>query len=216
MSIIENYKHISSLINSLYKNTKLIVVTKNQNLDKINLIIKEGHKDFGENRVQEAISKWKNLLSEDTDLNLHLIGKLQSNKAKDAFNIFKYIHTLDNVKLAKIFSDLEKNSGRKIKYFIQVNIGDESQKNGIHVSEVNEFVRYCLFELKLQIIGLMCIPPISGDTNLYFDQLSKIANENNLKELSMGMSNDYLSALKNGSTFVRVGSGIFSEKSIQS
>ncbi len=216
MSIIENYKHISSLINSLYKNTKLIVVTKNQNLDKINLIIKEGHKDFGENRVQEAISKWKNLLSEDTDLNLHLIGKLQSNKAKDAFNIFKYIHTLDNVKLAKIFSNLEKNSGRKIKYFIQVNIGDESQKNGIHVSEVNEFVRYCLFELKLQIIGLMCIPPISGDTNLYFDQLSKIANENNLKELSMGMSNDYLSALKNGSTFVRVGSGIFSEKSIQS
>jgi pyridoxal phosphate enzyme (YggS family) len=216
MSIIENYKHISSLINSLYKNTKLIVVTKNQNLDKINLIIKEGHKDFGENRVQEAITKWKNLLSEDTDLNLHLIGKLQSNKAKDAFNIFKYIHTLDNVKLAKIFSDLEKNSGRKIKYFIQVNIGDESQKNGIHVSEVNEFVRYCLFELKLQIIGLMCIPPISGDTNLYFDQLSKIANQNNLKELSMGMSNDYLSALKNGSTFIRVGSGIFSEKSIQS
>jgi uncharacterized pyridoxal phosphate-containing UPF0001 family protein len=141
---------------------------------------------------------------------------LQSNKAKDAFNIFKYIHTLDNIKLAKIFSDLEKNSGRKIKYFIQVNIGDESQKNGIHVSEVNEFVRYCLFELKLQIIGLMCIPPISSDTNLYFDQLSKIANENNLKELSMGMSNDYLSALKNGSTFVRVGSGIFSEKSIQS
>ncbi len=216
MSIIENYKHISSLINSLYKKTKLIVVTKNQNLDKINLIIKEGHKDFGENRVQEAITKWKNLLSEDTDLNLHLIGKLQSNKAKDAFNIFKYIHTLDNVKLAKIFSDLEKNSGRKIKYFIQVNIGDESQKNGIHVSEVNEFVRYCLFELKLQIIGLMCIPPISGDTNLYFDQLSKIANQNNLKELSMGMSNDYLSALKNGSTFIRVGSGIFSEKSMQS
>ena len=216
MSIIENYKHISSLINSLYKKTKLIVVTKNQNLEKINLIIKEGHKDFGENRVQDAISKWKNLLSEDTDLNLHLIGKLQSNKAKDAFNIFKYIHTLDNVKLAKIFSDLEKNSSRKIKYFIQVNIGDESQKNGIHVSEVNEFVRYCLFELKLQIIGLMCIPPISGDTNLYFDQLSKIANENNLKELSMGMSNDYLSALKNGSTFIRVGSGIFSEKSMKS
>jgi PLP dependent protein len=216
MSIIENYKHISSLISSFSKNTKLIVVTKNQNLDNINLIIKEGHKDFGENRVQDAITKWKNLLSEDTDLNLHLIGKLQSNKAKDAFNIFKYIHTLDNVKLAKIFSDLEKNSSRKIKYFIQVNIGDERQKNGIHVSEVKDFVRYCVFELKLQIIGLMCIPPISGDTNLYFDQLSKIANENNLKELSMGMSNDYLSALKNGSTFVRVGSGIFSDKSIQS
>ena len=216
MSIIENYKHISSLINSLAKNTKLIVVTKNQNLDRINLIIKQGHKDFGENRVQEAITKWKNLLLEDTDLNLHLIGKLQSNKAKDAFNIFKYVHTLDNIKLAKIFSDLEKSSARKIKYFIQVNIGDESQKNGIHISEVKEFVRYCAFELELQIIGLMCIPPISGDTNVYFTQLSKLANENNLKELSMGMSNDYLSALKNGSTFVRVGSGIFSKKSKQS
>jgi pyridoxal phosphate enzyme (YggS family) len=216
MSIIKNYKDISSLISSLSKNTKLIVVTKNQNLDNINLIVKEGHKDFGENRVQEAITKWKNLLSEDTDLNLHLIGKLQSNKAKDAFNIFKYVHTLDNIKLAKIFSDLEKSSARKIKYFIQVNIGDESQKNGIHISEVKEFVRYCVFELELQIIGLMCIPPISGDTNVYFTQLSKLANENNLKELSMGMSNDYLSALKNGSTFVRVGSGIFSEKSKQS
>jgi hypothetical protein len=216
MSIIENYKHISSLINSLAKNTKLIVVTKNQNLDEINLIIKQGHKDFGENRVQEAFTKWKNLLLEDADLNLHLIGKLQSNKAKDAFNIFKYVHTLDNIKLAKIFSDLEKSSARKIKYFIQVNIGDESQKNGIHISEVKEFVRYCVFELELQIIGLMCIPPISGDTNVYFTQLSKLASENNLKELSMGMSNDYLSALKNGSTFVRVGSGIFSEKSKQS
>jgi len=216
MGIIENYKHISSLINSLAKNTKLIVVTKNQNLDEINLIIKQGHKDFGENRVQDAITKWKNLLLEDTDLNLHLIGKLQSNKVKDAFNIFKYVHTLDNIKLAKIFSDLEKSSARKIKYFIQVNIGDESQKNGIHISEVKEFVRYCVFELELQIIGLMCIPPISGDTNVYFTQLSKLASENNLKELSMGMSNDYLSALKNGSTFVRVGSGIFSEKSKQS
>jgi pyridoxal phosphate enzyme (YggS family) len=216
MSIIKNYKDISSLISSLSKNSKLIVVTKNQNLDNINLIVKEGHKDFGENRVQEAITKWKNLLSEDTDLNLHLIGKLQSNKAKDAFNIFKYVHTLDNIKLARIFSDLEKSSARKIKYFIQVNIGDESQKSGIHISEVKEFVRYCVFELKLQIIGLMCIPPMSGDTNEYFAQLYKLANENNLKELSMGMSNDYLYALKNGSTFVRIGSGIFSDKSKQS
>ena len=213
MSIIENYKHISSLINSLSKNTKLVVVTKNQDLDKINLINEQGQKDFGENRVQEAIIKWKGLLLDDKHLNLHLIGKLQSNKAKDAFNIFKYIHTLDNKKLAKIFSDLEKSSGRKIKYFVQVNIGDEIQKNGINVSEVKEFVRYCIFELKLDIIGLMCIPPISGDTNLYFAQLSKLANENNLKELSMGMSNDYVLAIKNGSTFVIVGSGIFSEKS---
>jgi len=213
MGIIENYRHISSLINSLSKKTKLIVVTKNQDLNKVNLIIKEGHRDFGENRVQEAIIKWKDLLLKDKDLNLHLIGKLQSNKAKDAFNFFKYIHTLDNIKLAKIFSDLEKSSGRKIKYFVQVNVGAEIQKNGIDVSEVKEFVRYCIFELKLEIIGLMCIPPISGDTHLYFAQLFKLSIENNLKELSMGMSNDYVLALKNGSTFVRVGSGIFSEKS---
>jgi pyridoxal phosphate enzyme (YggS family) len=213
MGIIENYRHISSLINSLSKKTKLIVVTKNQDLNKVNLVIREGHRDFGENRVQEAIIKWKDLLLKDKDLNLHLIGKLQSNKAKDAFNVFKYIHTLDNIKLAKIFSDLEKSSGRKIKYFVQVNVGDEIQKNGINVSEFKEFVRYCIFELKLEIIGLMCIPPISGDTNLYFAQLFKLATENNLKELSMGMSNDYVLALKNGSTFVRVGSGIFSAKS---
>jgi hypothetical protein len=211
MSIIENYKHISSLIKSLSKYTRLIAVTKNQDLDKINIIIEQGHKDFGENRVQEAITKWKSLLREYKDINLHLIGKLQSNKAKDAFNIFNYIHTLDNKKLAKIFSNLENSSGRKIKYFVQVNIGNEIQKNGIDISEVKEFVRYCIFELKLEIIGLMCIPPISGDSNLYFSQLSKLATENNLKELSMGMSNDYKDAINNGATYVRIGSSIFNK-----
>ena len=210
MSIIKNYKHISSLINSLYKNTKLIVVTKNQNLDGINLIIKQGHKDFGENRVQEAITKWKNLLLEDTDLNLHLIGKLQSNKAKDAFDIFNYIHTLDNAKLAEIFSNLESTSLKKIKYFIQVNIANEQQKNGISIAETNQFIKYCIQDLKLNIIGLMCIPPIAGDPSQYFKSLAKIAISNNLKELSMGMSNDYECAIKNGATFVRIGSKIFS------
>jgi pyridoxal phosphate enzyme (YggS family) len=209
MSVIEKYSNISTLLNSLSKKTKLIVVTKNQDLDKINILIKQGHRDFGENRVQEAIIKWKNLLLQNEDLNLHLIGKLQSNKANEAFNIFKYIHTLDNEKLAKLFNQFESNGKKKIKYFIQVNIGNEIQKNGISDSLLKEFVKFCKFDLKLDIIGLMCIPPVSSDPSFYFQALSKLAQDNNLKELSMGMSNDYISAIKNGSTFVRIGSGIF-------
>jgi len=209
MSVIEKYSNISTLLNSLSKKTKLIVVTKNQDLDKINILIKQGHRDFGENRVQEAIVKWKNLLLHNDDLNLHLIGKLQSNKANEAFNIFKYIHTLDNEKLAKLFNQFESNGKKKIKYFIQVNIGNEIQKNGISDSLLKEFVKFCKFDLKLDIIGLMCIPPVSPDPSFYFQALSKLAQDNNLKELSMGMSNDYISAIKNGSTFVRIGSGIF-------
>jgi pyridoxal phosphate enzyme (YggS family) len=209
MSVIEKYNYISTLLNSSSKKTKLIVVTKNQDIDKINTIIKQGHRDFGENRVQEAVIKWKNLLLNHEDLNLHLIGKLQSNKANEAFNIFKYIHTLDNEKLAKLFNQFETNGKRKIKYFIQVNIGNEIQKNGISDSSLKEFAKFCKFDLKLDIIGLMCIPPVSADPSFYFQALSKLAQDNNLKELSMGMSNDYILAIKNGSTFVRIGSGIF-------
>jgi pyridoxal phosphate enzyme (YggS family) len=212
MSVIEKYNYISTLLNSLSKKTKLIVVTKSQDVDKINIIIKQGHKDFGENKVQEAVFKWKNLLLHKEDLNLHLIGKLQSNKANEAFNIFKYIHTLDNEKLAKLFNKFESDGKRKIKYFIQVNVGNEIQKNGISASLLKEFVNFCKFDLKLDIIGLMCIPPISLDSNFYFQELSKLAKDNNLKDLSMGMSNDYISAIENGSTFVRIGSGIFGER----
>jgi pyridoxal phosphate enzyme (YggS family) len=212
MSVIEKYNYILTLLNSFQKKTKLIVVTKNQDLDKINIIIKQGHRDFGENRVQEAVVKWANLLSHNENLNLHLIGKLQSNKANEAFNIFKYIHTLDNEKLAKLFNRFENDGKRKIKYFIQVNIGNEIQKNGISDSSLTEFIRYCKFDLKLDVIGLMCIPPVSSDSSFYFQALSKLALDNNLKELSMGMSNDYISAIKNGSTFIRIGSGIFGER----
>jgi pyridoxal phosphate enzyme (YggS family) len=209
MSVIEKYNYISSLLNSSSKKTKLIVVTKNQDIDKINTIIKLGHRDFGENRVQEAVIKWKSLLLHNEDLNLHLIGKLQSNKANEAFNIFKYIHTLDNEKLAKLFNQFESNGKKKIKYFIQVNIGNEIQKNGISEFLLKEFVKFCKFDLKLDIIGLMCIPPVSSDSSFYFQALSKLAQDNNLKELSMGMTNDYISAIKSGSTFIRIGSGIF-------
>jgi len=211
MFIIKNYNRIHNSIQSLDKNAKLIVVTKNQNLDKINLLINSNHFDFGENRIQEASLKWKNLILRNSQLRLHLIGKLQSNKAKDAFEIFQYIHTLDNEKLAKIFANLENNSLKRIKYFIQVNIANEPQKNGISVEQVNQFIKYCTYDLKLNIIGLMCIPPAEGDPSQYFQKLAEINKLNNLTDLSMGMSNDYECAIKNGSTFVRIGSKIFSE-----
>ena len=209
MFVVEKYNYISSSIHALSSKTTLVVVTKNQDVDKINSLINLNHIDFGENRVQEATQKWKSLILNNSKLRLHLIGKLQSNKAKDAFDIFNYIHTLDNAKLAKIFSNLESNSLKKIKYFIQVNIANEQQKNGISINDVNQFIKYCIQDLKLNIIGLMCIPPIVGNPSQYFKSLAKIAISNNLKELSMGMSNDYECAIKNGATFVRIGSKIF-------
>ena len=209
MSIIKNYNVILNSIQSVSKKTELIVVTKNQPIDNINLLIKLNHLHFGENRVQEASLKWKHLIF-NSNLKLHLIGKLQSNKAKEAFEIFHYIHTLDSEKLAKIFSKLEESSIKKIKYFIQVNVGNEPQKSGISVDKVNQFVKYSANDLKLNIVGLMCIPPAEGDPTQYFICLAELARANNLKELSMGMSNDYLCAIDNGATFVRVGSKIFS------
>ena len=209
--ILNNYNKILNSVKILSENVKLIVVTKNQDINKINYIISKEHEHFGENRVQEAFLKWKNLISTNSKLKLHLIGKLQSNKAKDAFEIFDYIHTLDNEKLGQIFSKLEGNSTKKIKYFIQVNVGNEPQKNGITADKVDQFKKYCINDLKLNIIGLMCIPPVDGNSNQYFKNLADLAKVNNLKELSMGMSNDYECAIKNGATFIRVGSKIFSE-----
>jgi len=193
--VLNNYTKILDSVKILSKNVKLIVVTKNQDINKINIIIGKEHEHFGENRVQEALLKWKNLISINSKLKLHLIGKLQSNKAKDAFEIFHYIHTLDNEKLAQIFSKLENNSIKKIKYFIQVNIGNEPQKNGIAVDKVDQFIKYCTNDLKLNIVGLMCIPPAGVDSNRYFKKLADFAKANNLK----------------GATFIRVGSKIFSE-----
>ena len=211
MFIIKNYINISNSIQSLSKKTTLVVVTKNQQLNNINLLINANHTHFGENRVQDASLKWKDLILENLELKLHLIGKLQSNKAKDAFELFHYIHTLDNEKLAQIFSKLESNSSKKVKYFIQVNIANEIQKNGIAIDKANDFIKYCITDLKLNIVGLMCIPPIEGDPSQYFKSLSELAKVNNLKELSMGMSNDYECAINYGATFVRVGSKIFSK-----
>ena len=210
MQVLNNFLLVKSNIARHSSKAKLIVVTKNQQSDSINFLIKARHFDFGENRVQEAYLKWKNLISTNTQLKLHLIGKLQSNKAKEAFDIFHYIHTLDNEKLARIFSKLETNSLKKIKYFIQVNVGNEPQKNGISINDVKLFAKYCIHDLKLNIIGLMCIPPSDSDPGQYFKNLADLAAENNLKELSMGMSNDYECAIEHGATYVRVGSKIFS------
>ena len=209
MVILNNYNYIFNSVQLLSKKTNLIVVTKNQTLHNINLLIKSNHLHFGENRVQEALLKWNKIISNFSQLKLHLIGKLQSNKAKEAFNIFHYIHTLDSEKLAKIFSSLESSSLKKIKYFIQVNIAKEPQKNGIFSNQLNQFVNYCINDLKLDIIGLMCIPPVDDDPDQYFKSLAQLARQNNLIELSMGMSNDYECAIKNGATFVRIGSKIF-------
>jgi pyridoxal phosphate enzyme (YggS family) len=210
MNILSNYLSIKNNISILSNNTKLIIVSKNYNINQINPLINVGHVDFGENRVQEASDKWSNLILLNSNIQLHLIGGLQSNKAKQAFNLFSYIHSLDNQKLAKIFSDLEASSKKKIKYFIQVNVGNEPQKSGIAIDKLDQFIKYCKNDLKLNIIGLMCIPPVDCDPTQYFISLAELARAHNLKELSMGMSNDYECAINNGATFVRIGSKIFS------
>jgi len=214
MTIVENYNKILQTINTFKKETKLIVVTKGQDLSKINPLIQMGHQDFGENRVQEAHMKWQKVILSNPLINLHLIGKLQSNKAAEAFKIFNFIHTLENEKLANIFSKLENDSNRKIKYFIQVNIGSEVQKSGISINDLNDFVRYCTKELSLNIIGLMCIPPINKDPDEYFSLLKSLSAKNGFKDLSMGMSSDYEKAIKFDSTYLRVGSAIFVTNSI--
>jgi len=206
-----NFKKIKEEVIKLNNNINFLVVTKNQPLSKIEELIKLGQLKFAENRVQEAKDKWQNIIANNQKIELHLIGKLQSNKSNDAFNLFSYIHTLDNDKLARIFSKIESHSEKKIKYFIQVNIGNELQKNGIAISELNEFTKYCKNDLKINIIGLMCIPPINDNPSAHFKKLFNLAKENKLTQLSMGMSNDYTSAIENGSTYVRIGSKIFSE-----
>jgi pyridoxal phosphate enzyme (YggS family) len=213
MEVIQNFLSIKNQISSLNSNTKLIAASKGQSIDKIKLLIDSGHLDFGENKVQEALLKWTDIINDNKSINLHLIGSLQSNKAKDAFKIFNYIHSLDSEKLAKIFSDLEKKNLKRIKYFIQVNIGDETQKNGIKVSLVSDFVQYCLKDLKLNILGLMCIPPVNVSPEPYFLQLKKLNEDCYLKDLSMGMSDDFKIAIKLGSTYVRVGTAIFGQRS---
>jgi pyridoxal phosphate enzyme (YggS family) len=209
MNSLDNYKVIKEKVYKLQNKSNLIIVTKNRSFETIFPFIQSGHLHFGENKVQEAQEKWSIFLNDNKDVKLHLIGKLQSNKAKDAFALFDYIHTLDSEKLAKIFSNLEKDSKKNLKYFIQVNIGHEIQKNGIGSSLLGEFINYCKNDLSLNVIGLMCIPPINMDPLPFFKKMQQLKIDNNLAELSMGMSSDYEAALSCGSTYLRIGSAMF-------
>ena len=210
MNIINNFDIINNNLIFLKSKAKIIVVCKNQQLSRIQTLLDFGHLDFGENKIQEAHEKWNDILKNNKNLNLHFIGKLQSNKAKQAFEIFNYVHSLDNEKLAKIFHELEVINKRQIKYFVQVNIGREPQKNGIDISTVNDFVYYCKNKLNLNVRGLMALPPKDQNPELFFKQLYELNLANNLEELSMGMSDDYKIAAKYNTTYVRIGSAIFS------
>tara|TARA_B100001057_G_scaffold492701_1_gene585605 strand:- start:2824 stop:3471 length:648 start_codon:yes stop_codon:yes gene_type:complete len=194
------------------RNIKIIAVSKTFNEEKILPLIDYGHLDFGENKVQEAISKWTNIKSVKKEIKLHMLGKLQSNKVKHAVKIFDYIHSLDNYKLAKKISEEQAKIQKSIKLFIQVNIGNENQKSGINQKEIKEFLDECKNYLRLNVVGLMCIPPNNENSDEYFDQMQKMKNNFNINELSMGMSNDYLNAIKFGSTMVRIGSKIFGNR----
>ena len=209
MNSLDNFKVIKEKVYKLQSKSNLIIVTKNRSFETILPIIQSGHLHFGENKVQEAKEKWSTFLNDNKNVKLHLIGKLQSNKAKDAFALFDFIHTLDSEKLAKKFSDLEKSSKKNLKYFIQVNIGNEAQKNGIDESLLANFIIFCKKDLNLNIIGLMCIPPVNLDPLPFFKKMQKLKIDNNLAELSMGMSSDYKEALDCGSTYLRIGSAIF-------
>ena len=214
-TIIERFEKIKSNISLLkpIKPVNIIAVSKTFSMEQIQPLINYGHLHFGENKVQEAISKWDNIKKEKKNLNLHMIGKLQSNKAKDAVKLFDYIHSLDSQKLADILAKHQNNLSKKLKYFIQVNMGNEIQKSGIQVNELDAFYNYCTNEININIVGLMVIPPIDNNTTRYFESLSELNNSLALKDLSMGMSADYIDAVKNGATFVRIGSSIFSPRS---
>jgi len=209
---LENFKKIDDIVKKVSNKVNIIAITKTFPLEIINPLIDYGHLDYGENRVKEAITKWSNLLKKKNDLKIHMVGNLQTNKAKDAVSIFSYIHSLDSEKLANILSKEEKAINKKIKYFIQVNFDNEKQKSGISVDLLDDFVKFTKNDLTLDVVGLMCIPPVNSNPCSYFSALKKMADKNKLSELSMGMSNDYKEAIDHGATFIRIGSSIFGQR----
>ena len=190
---------------------KIIAVSKTFSMDKITPLIEYGHLDFGENKVQEAMEKWSDIKLSKSNLKLHLIGGLQTNKVKFAVKLFDYIHSVDSEKLAKKISEEQHKQNKKVKVFIQVNIGNEDQKFGVDKLLVPELCYYCK-TLDLEVVGLMCIPPLNEPSEIYFEEMSELNRKLNFKELSMGMSSDYLNAIKNSATYVRIGSNIFGER----
>ena len=213
-STVKNLIYIEDLIKSkvnLDKLAQIIAVSKTFPIENILPLIEHGHLHYGENKVQEALDKWTEIKKKNNDIKLHLIGKLQTNKVKFAIGIFDYIHSIDSEKLAIKISDEQIKQGKKPKMFIQVNIGDEEQKSGINQYNLRDFYKFCK-NLDLDIIGTMCIPPNDSNTEKYFSMMSEINQTLNFKELSMGMSGDYLQAIENNATFIRVGSKIFGSR----
>ena len=190
---------------------KIIAVSKTFAIDKILPLINHGHIDFGENKVQEAVNKWTDIKIKNPNIRLHMIGKLQTNKVKFAVKLFDFIHSVDSEKLAKKIADEQIKIKKKIQIFIQVNIGDEDQKSGINKNRISELISFCK-KINLDVIGLMCIPPANIESDKYFKEMNLLNNEFGFKELSMGMSSDYLKAAENSATFLRIGSSIFGQR----
>ena len=207
-NVLKNFTIIKQEISDK-KNVKLVAVTKTFPINHILPVINEGHVDFGENKVQEALEKWTSIKQDFPKIKLHLIGKLQTNKVKFALPLFDYIHSLDSLKLAGKISEQQSIKNFKPKLFIQVNIGNEPQKGGVDIDSIENFYKKCVEDFKLNIVGLMCIPPFDKDSKPYFTKMRELSNNLNLRDISMGMSNDYMEAINQGSTFIRVGSKIF-------
>ena len=218
---IERLNSVKNEINEIIDKKQLktspeiIAVTKTFSLDKITPLLKSGHVHFGENKIQEAENKWLEIKNLNKNLQLHMVGRLQSNKAKKAVKLFNFIHSLDSEKLALKLSQSEKELNKKTKLFIQLNLGEETQKSGIDLKDLDNFYNYCTNDLLLNIIGLMCLPPINSNSDKYFKILKKSAEKLNLKELSMGMSSDFEKAIINGSTYLRLGTAILGERNIK-
>ena len=214
---VKKYKDIISAIDRKIEEQKLnitpkvIAVSKTFKLEKILPLIEYGHLDYGENKVQEAIDKWSSIKLKNPNIRLHLIGRLQTNKVKHAIKIFDYIHSLDSMKLAKKIADEQDKQNKKLKLFIQVNIGDEQQKSGVNKNQIKDLIDFSK-KLDLNVIGLMCIPPINEKPEKYFKEIKLLNKEFNLEEISMGMSSDYLKAVENSSTYLRIGSSIFGNR----
>ena len=211
---VQKFKDITNAINRKIEEQKInltptvIAVSKTFKLEKILPLIEFGHLDYGENKVQEAIDKWSDIKLKNQNIKLHLIGKLQTNKVKHAIKIFDYIHSVDSMKLAKKIADEQTKQNKNLKLFIQVNIGDEEQKSGVKVSQIEDLITFSK-KLNLNIVGLMCIPPVNKEPDKYFKEIKDLNNKFNLPEISMGMSSDYLKAVENSSTYLRIGSSIF-------
>ena len=208
---IENKIKLNLRDSNIFNLPNIIAVSKTFKIDKILPLIDYGHIDFGENKIQEAVDKWTEIKSKNTNIKLHMIGKLQTNKVKFAVKLFDYIHSVDSEKIAKKIADEQKKINKKIKIFIQVNIGNEEQKSGISKTELNDLVLYCK-KINLDVIGLMCIPPATEDSSTYFKEINLLNNSFDFTELSMGMSSDYIVASKNFASYLRIGSSIFGKR----